>query len=119
MKLTTGQVRLLGALALEGGKAVTASFLCRRLAGIPLNKVEAAERSVIQNDIEALRKAGRVRLVRSSGDETFGITIRGRLDLEWGRRTWDCRLATLFGLGLHEIPREIRAPADPAWFKHR
>ncbi|MBO9649393.1 MAG: hypothetical protein J7605_12840 [Variovorax sp.] len=120
MKLTTGQTRLLGALAEESDHGVTASYLCQRLTGVPINKVDADQRLVIQQDIAALRGAGLVRLIRSGDDgERITITIHGRVNLRWGRRTWECRFATLLGLGLHPIPREIKAPADPAWFKHR
>jgi len=119
MKLTTGQIRLLGALAEEGTRAVAASHLCLRLTGLPMNKVEAAERAVIQGDIAALRDVGLVRLIRADDHELFTITVRGRIELKWGRRTWEFRFVTLFGLGLHPLQREVRAPADPAWFRHR
>lgn len=119
MKLTTGQFRLLSALAPEAGRAVTASYLCQRLLGVPINKAGADERSMIQQDIAALRDDGLVRLIRSDDQELVIITVRGRLELRWGRRTWECRFVTLFGPGLHPIPREVKAPADPAWFRHR
>lgn len=118
MKLTTSQTRLLVALAREGSRAVAASYLCQRLTGVPINKVGAAERSALQRDIVALRDAGLVAEFRSGDQEAFAITIRGRLDLRWGKRTWRCRFATLLGLGLHPVTGDGKA-APVRWHSTR
>ncbi|SCK57400.1 hypothetical protein VAR608DRAFT_6053 [Variovorax sp. HW608] len=111
MKLTSSQARLLYALEQEGGRVVTAPYLCLRLTGQPIGKAGAAERSAIQHDIAALCEDGLV-LRSCSGDrDVIAITVRGRIELRWGPRTWKCRFATLFGFGLHPVPEDSGAMA--------